>query len=215
MKFNQKGFSAVLLLLVIVVVGLIGAVGWVVYDRQKNITDNGEPSPQTSQQEQTQATTKDEVDITKDAYIVTTELYSLKIPDGWTLSGDELGLWAGCLEDASCVTYKEGQKAIVNPTQGGRGGPFRFQLVTDSRDFETLFGSGYTNEGAFKASNVTGVKYYKKVVNDEPMEPSAGSKIYGYSFKGDKYINLYYAVFPGDKDQHTTVEKYLETLQIL
>jgi prepilin-type N-terminal cleavage/methylation domain-containing protein len=34
MKVNQKGFSVVEILIVIVVIGLIGTVGWLVYDRQ-------------------------------------------------------------------------------------------------------------------------------------------------------------------------------------
>ncbi|MDB5185571.1 MAG: hypothetical protein JWL85_94 [Candidatus Saccharibacteria bacterium] len=36
MKANQKGFSVVEVLVVIVVVGLLGVVGWLVYDRQNN-----------------------------------------------------------------------------------------------------------------------------------------------------------------------------------
>jgi prepilin-type N-terminal cleavage/methylation domain-containing protein len=43
MKNNQKGFSAVEVLIVILIVGLIGAVGWFVYDRQntdKTATNN-------------------------------------------------------------------------------------------------------------------------------------------------------------------------------
>ena len=34
MKKNQKGFSVVEVLVVVIIVGLIGAVGWLVYDRQ-------------------------------------------------------------------------------------------------------------------------------------------------------------------------------------
>ena len=36
MKVNQKGLSVVEVLVVIVIVGLLGAVGWLVYDRQKS-----------------------------------------------------------------------------------------------------------------------------------------------------------------------------------
>lgn len=36
MKKNQKGFSVIEVLVVIVVVGLLGAVGWLVYDRQSS-----------------------------------------------------------------------------------------------------------------------------------------------------------------------------------
>ncbi len=41
-KLNQKGFSGIEILLVVVVVGLIGTVGWLVYDRQQS--NNNEES---------------------------------------------------------------------------------------------------------------------------------------------------------------------------
>lgn len=52
MKANQKGFSVVEILIVIAVVGILGTVGWLVYDRQKSKTDNKDTTAQTSQQEQ-------------------------------------------------------------------------------------------------------------------------------------------------------------------
>lgn len=52
MKANQKGFSVVEILIVIVVVGLLGAVGWLVYDRQKNKSDDKATTTQTSEQKQ-------------------------------------------------------------------------------------------------------------------------------------------------------------------
>lgn len=61
MKANQKGFSVVEILIVIVVIGLLGTVGWLVNDRQKNKTDNKDTTTQTSQQEQKQETPKEEV----------------------------------------------------------------------------------------------------------------------------------------------------------
>lgn len=44
MKKNEKGFSMVEMLIVIVLVGLTGAVGWLVYDRQNNKKDTATPS---------------------------------------------------------------------------------------------------------------------------------------------------------------------------
>ncbi len=54
MKSNQKGFSVIEILLVIVVVGLIGTVGWLVYDRQNNNSDTTteDTNTQVSQQEE-------------------------------------------------------------------------------------------------------------------------------------------------------------------
>src|SRR5690348_10865777 len=52
MKANQKGFSVVEILIVIIVVALLGAVGWLVYDRQNNKTS----ATQTNQQGNESAT---------------------------------------------------------------------------------------------------------------------------------------------------------------
>lgn len=70
MKVNQKGFSIVEILVVIVVVGLLGTVGWLVYDRQKSKTDNKDTSAQTSQQQDKQERPKE---------VVQQE----NIPEGW------------------------------------------------------------------------------------------------------------------------------------
>lgn len=55
MKSNQKGFSVVEILIVIVVVGLLGAAGWLVYDRQKSKTDTTQTTQQTSVAKESEA----------------------------------------------------------------------------------------------------------------------------------------------------------------
>ncbi len=60
MKSNQKGFSVVEILIVIVVVGLIGTVGWLVNDRQKNNKSTETASNSNTATEQKE-TTKEEV----------------------------------------------------------------------------------------------------------------------------------------------------------
>lgn len=50
MSTNQKGFSVVEILVTVVIIGLIGTVGWLVYDRQKD--DNQATNTQTSEQKQ-------------------------------------------------------------------------------------------------------------------------------------------------------------------
>lgn len=52
MKSNQRGFSAVEILIGIIVVGLLGAVGWLVYDRQNSMADDKLTTAQINQQEQ-------------------------------------------------------------------------------------------------------------------------------------------------------------------
>lgn len=60
MKSNQKGFSAVEIFLVIVIVGLLGAVGWFVYDRNNNKSTEITPttSSATEQKEIVKETTE-------------------------------------------------------------------------------------------------------------------------------------------------------------
>jgi prepilin-type N-terminal cleavage/methylation domain-containing protein len=54
MKTNQKGFSAIEILVVIIVVGLAATVGWLVYDRQKtNKTAINKPTPASKVSEST------------------------------------------------------------------------------------------------------------------------------------------------------------------
>lgn len=53
MKNNQKGFSLVEVLIIVVTVGLVGAVGWLVFDRQKSTSNDTGNS-------KTQAVTNDE-----------------------------------------------------------------------------------------------------------------------------------------------------------
>jgi len=62
MKTNQKGFSVVEVLVVIIIVGLLGTVGWLVYDRQKNKTDDTNTASQTTQQKTTTTQTTATVD---------------------------------------------------------------------------------------------------------------------------------------------------------
>lgn len=59
MNVHQKGFSVVEILVVIVIVGLLGAVGWLVYDRQNSKTKNSDEVVYTSRQKQEVAKTDD------------------------------------------------------------------------------------------------------------------------------------------------------------
>lgn len=73
MKKNQKGFSAVEGLLILIIVGLLVFVGWYVYQTKK--TTNSTETSTTSTP--TQTTTKD--------YTDTSGTYALKYPSDWTV----------------------------------------------------------------------------------------------------------------------------------
>ena len=86
MKNNQKGFSVVEILIVIVVVGLLGAVGWLVYDRQKSKTpDTSNTQTSTPQKEETpkqEAKAADPYEGWKSGTFKYTKL-SYKLPSKW------------------------------------------------------------------------------------------------------------------------------------
>lgn len=102
MKANQKGFSAVEILIVIVVVGLLGAVGWLVYDRQKSKSDNKDMTTQVSQEDKKQETPKEEVKKAdaNEGYLLVKEWgLRFKTPTGltdvkYTIHGDTVSFFA-------------------------------------------------------------------------------------------------------------------------
>lgn len=56
MKTNQNGFSVVEILIVVVFIGLLGAVGWLLYDRQNNKTQSKEATTTQISQDSTEQT---------------------------------------------------------------------------------------------------------------------------------------------------------------
>jgi Tfp pilus assembly protein PilE len=70
MKTNQKSFGIAEILIVVVVVGLLGVAGWLVYDRQKSKTDNNKANTPVSRHQEKQETPKE------------TE-HNENTPDGW------------------------------------------------------------------------------------------------------------------------------------
>lgn len=84
MKFNQKGFSAVEILVVIVVIGLLGAVGWLVYDRQNNkSSETPDTKPSTSITQNSPADKNEELPASKLKYDKGS--YAFLYPDTWAV----------------------------------------------------------------------------------------------------------------------------------
>lgn len=84
MKTNQKGFSSVEVILILVVVGLISAVGWLVYDRQKPNTDDTPTTAQITQPATTNGDSETSKAEDKTATYTHSELkYSFDYPKEW------------------------------------------------------------------------------------------------------------------------------------
>lgn len=103
MKATQKGFSVVEMLIVIVIVGLLGAVGWLAYTRQskgKNAAPNTTNSEQTSTTQSTQGNTQS----SSNNFLILAD-FNAKIPLNDKTSGLKLG-------SVSSSSYNEADKSV-------------------------------------------------------------------------------------------------------
>lgn len=111
MKNNQKGFGVVEMLIVLVVLGLIGGVGWFIYSRRDR-----DPSPQSieplytqNHKEDIQVTTDpDSLKETIDTDKITNKKFSVNLPSNWNYRAcsdhDGLGaLVSGGGGDMRCI----------------------------------------------------------------------------------------------------------------
>ena len=116
MRVNQEGFSIVEILIVIFVVGLLGVVGWLVYDRQNNM------APGTTKASNTQATTpqKDEtseVETVKKLNATSFSLDTSKLPKGWTVTNNTTDIITLTLDKCFVEATKENDPTLSSSKQ--------------------------------------------------------------------------------------------------
>lgn len=113
MQSNQKGFSAIEVILALLVVGLLGAVGWLVYDRQNKETTINSPQTQrvdsSNQSSQQKATMKP-----------ATDYYKMDLPTGWKLTDEKPKNIT--FKDAYIYRDSTGKELIVYINIGNVGG---------------------------------------------------------------------------------------------
>lgn len=225
MKTTQKGFSVVEVMLLIVVVGLVGVVGWLVFDRQNNKSDKKDPgiSNQTSNTGLDSKPTTNN-DATSSPTKLTTELkshnnkFSIQLPDGWIVTNDTELDYAHAV-GLENMTYAPGKPATIQNKMGFRGGgPTTTNFIIqfgDTTHLENYFSNSEYQETIKTNAGVEGKKYlYTAKEGDEMFTP--GTKSYGYQFtNGSKTMVISYMKLPGDPDQLTIVEDAIRTLKLL
>lgn len=238
-KIDTKGFSVVEGLLVLVIVGIIGGVGWFVL-QAKSKTNSTTNRTDSSTKPQEQATAKSTIDKSSSVkerslqpsaktsvwalYEDKTNSASLHIPDGWqvaTYKSFPGGFIAWCglgtgWNNPECITYKQGVKATItdqaHPTEGFSYLAFTFQ--DGVKDFPEQSDS----EKVLEKLTTKSVTIYKtesdyQPYNEEDKTPK-GTKYYNYYIKkGDKFFLLHYGLKPGEANQSELVEDMLATLQ--
>lgn len=177
MEVNQKGFSVFEGLIVIVVIGLVGVVGWLVYDRQNNKTEN-ESTTTSSQIPETTANNSKASSKTSNVQTVDGIKYS--VPEAWKsakgpfkdpevagsgqylLSPDyqeagdgQLSILAGAAinikklnwNDINASTTPEQAVAIVRNGEGGYLDPRSVKLASVNNKSVVMFNDGHTTDG--------------------------------------------------------------------
>jgi hypothetical protein len=214
-KLNQKGFGAVEVLLLVVVIGLIAGAGYYVWNAKKNTestlnntaNSQGEPSKSTSKVTSTKVAAEEDSWL---LYTAPSKKYSIRIPDGWSAGsiGDNL--------HSNSIDYKKG-------TQGKVG------VITHSVDGYSLFSLNVpasastkqgTEQGSFStASGLKVHKYYKVATESDGPGINAGDKIYTYYFDQDgKNIEITYVITNvienGTTDRTSDVERAIKTIKV-
>lgn len=231
---NEKGFGVVGVIIVILVLGGLGAAGWYVYDKQKD-KDTAPTSSRSQSVEDKKKQSKTETDTEAQAWHPVTSAqggFSIRIPDGWKVAnyGESNNI------RSNDVTYRAGTQATVEEIKNPYAGDslVRFQVVQYKDSEPVAFLNGDETKTSFTAGEVTGARYYKK----HPVEPLLGigpipgEETYTYEFKtpgkttyvmyrilnvnqhSAEYLASNYNQTKSDPNQLELVDRAVRTLEI-
>lgn len=110
MKKNQKGFSAVEGILILVIIGVLGFVGWYVRDSKKEVDKTSQASSATSTKPKLNSFSAiSPVEGALSTYISTSKIYSLDYPSDWSVTETSPpsgpGPGSGQLAEAKAVLF--------------------------------------------------------------------------------------------------------------
>lgn len=203
MKANQKGFSVVEILIVIVVVGLLGAVGWLVNDRQK--TNNS----QATQSEQKQETTKDEPTTQQsDEYagwkVHTDSKWKLefKYPADWSVASRDFVNGGNNTREITLKSpdFKSNTENVIEDINAGAV----ITVSANDTDMTDFSATGLKDNEAYKETTVAGVNavYY-----------IGRGKTFSYALIKDKIMyNLSLRTVEDDNTSENTYKPIFEKL---
>jgi antitoxin component HigA of HigAB toxin-antitoxin module len=215
-KLYQKGFSALEVVLIIVIVGLLAGVGYFVY-KSKNETNKSLDNTSSNVSHLQEKAKEDKQATEEDSWLLFTsekKTYSIRVPDGFKAISHYGNLYVMTDEN---LTYKKGTKATVQTVnEGGWDGAVPFALYYPEQNADQIVREG-TQQGTIKTNQgLTAAKYiYNQTTEPEGPGYQKGDKAYLYYFDKDgKYIQISYVVSSGDTDQHELIERQIKTLTV-
>lgn len=194
-KVNQKGFSVIEVLIVIVVIGLAGATGWLVYNRQNNKSDlEQQPTVQEGQAKQSTTDENKEAEkkLSANWLLRQSSGASIRVPDGFNFladAGEDFDLWLPDQPQGDLV-YNEGTLAKV---VGEPHKHFELGLIVryNKEGFNDI-GTKVKELKTYSGLNVD-VKLFEQTTDPDGLGFPKGAKYLKYTVtKGSDYINIDY-----------------------
>ncbi len=237
---TEKGFTAIEVVLVIVIIGLIGISTWLFYERnQQNATVKdsqtsqinsfedcaaaGNPISQTFPEQcradgKTYTKTDNSSNETSDwlVYNSPNKEFSVQLADGWnlTISENGLSLYTFSNENTNLTT---GLRAIVSPSQGGRDGRSGFFMNYATQNTDQIDTPGAKQTSLKTAEGIEISKYFWVVsgYQNEGAGVANGDSQYTYVLRKSptQTIVVDYSFQTGQADNSLTIEKVLKTVR--
>jgi len=218
---DQRGFSLVEGLLVLIAFTMIGFTGFYVYSSTKSAAKTNDSSNKavSGNEDKNSDTAKgSERSDTWFLYSPPEKQYSVRLADGWNLVRSEQGtsLYTTINDN---LDYTEGTKAEVATPEGGKDAAsgfflnFSTNIDTPSKSEQSVKQTEFkTNLGA------TVEKYQYTESSPQPValgQLDQGGVYYNYIIKGgtDKFMAVSYSVQPGETQHFKIIEEVLRTVE--
>lgn len=121
MKKNNRGFTFLEVLVVVIIVGLLGAVGWLVYDRQKTKTTDSQTNTQATSQKQETAKVETTTTSSGTQTYVSITQWGVKLPVDSSVSGLSYSITGKYASIRSAELDKLSGTCISNSVHVARG----------------------------------------------------------------------------------------------
>lgn len=216
---KQNGFTAVEILIVIVLIGVVSGLSVFAYSRIQG-SDDTKKSVATEKQQD--ATNESE---TEHVYEPADKMYKISLPDGWrftyTPASSETENVSYLYAATKDMELSPGVKAQVKDQVGGYGGETGFTLSVHKHDGPVGYGEGLKSLGSFKTSQGKTVNAFQDEEATEPFsEPSdsAGDFFSQYEYylvgADNTVYKFVYNLSAGDTSHKDLVEKSIKSIQI-
>lgn len=210
---NNKGFSSLFIVLIIVLIVAITGIGYYIFRSQNKSTNNGSPS---TQQQPNPTQQEDETSNWKTVESIGGE-FSIKVPDGW-----ELFNYPGNTLNGNSITYTAGKPAVIHTESQA--------YASSQKKFNVGFSDNTNSSGPqWQSPNQYGIettsdyflgeiegKKYSIEWKESVTGVTKGDKIYQYAFNlaNGKQIGIVYMQAPTDTDNLKLIEQVIQTIVI-